>query len=37
MTKIKTELHNSTWVSCDELKGGIDASQYNRDESVKNG
>ncbi|MGO8695264.1 MAG: type I restriction-modification system subunit M N-terminal domain-containing protein [Rectinemataceae bacterium] len=24
----KTELYNSLWRSCDELRGGMDASQY---------
>lgn len=25
----KTELYSSLWASCDELRGGMDASQYN--------
>lgn len=25
----KTELYSSLWSSCDELRGGMDASQYN--------
>ena len=25
----KTELYTSLWASCDELRGGMDASQYN--------
>jgi type I restriction enzyme M protein len=24
----KSELYNSLWASCDELRGGMDASQY---------
>jgi type I restriction enzyme M protein len=24
----KSELHSSLWASCDELRGGMDASQY---------
>ena len=24
----KTELYSSLWASCDELRGGMDASQY---------
>jgi type I restriction enzyme M protein len=24
----KSELYNSLWQSCDELRGGMDASQY---------
>jgi len=24
----KSELHSSLWQSCDELRGGMDASQY---------
>ena len=24
----KSELHNALWKSCDELRGGMDASQY---------
>ena len=25
----KSELYSSLWASCDELRGGMDASQYN--------
>ena len=28
MTIKKSELYNSLWKSCDELRGGMDASQY---------
>jgi hypothetical protein len=25
----KSDLYSSLWASCDELRGGMDASQYN--------
>ena len=28
----KSELYSSLWASCDELRGGMDASQYNQTE-----
>jgi type I restriction enzyme M protein len=28
MTLKKSELYSSLWKSCDELRGGMDASQY---------
>ncbi len=28
MTTKKSELHYSRWASCDELRGGMNASQY---------
>ncbi|WP_197706467.1 type I restriction-modification system subunit M N-terminal domain-containing protein [Pseudodesulfovibrio profundus] len=28
MTLKKSELYSSLWQSCDELRGGMDASQY---------
>src|SRR4030065_2670590 len=28
MTKKKSDLYSSIWASCDELRGGMDASQY---------
>jgi len=28
MTIKKSELYSSLWASCDELRGGMDASQY---------
>jgi type I restriction-modification system DNA methylase subunit len=30
----KSDLYSSLWVSCDELRGGMDASQYKDDDRL---
>lgn len=32
----KTELYRSLWASCDELRGGMDASQYKQPYILRN-
>ncbi len=33
----KSQLYSSLWQSCDELRGGMDASQYKRDHVFETG